>query len=613
MHNTLPVFLIAEIGINHNGQIDTALALIKAAAASGAHGIKFQYRNLANAYVEGAKQIGDEILLKEITKNYLAPTAILALVESAHQIGIDAGISFFDEADIDDFGKNIERFDFFKAPSVELNNTSLVNKMLCYGKPVYVSLGCHTEHEIEQAFASVEGDNWLAMHCVSNYPVSLANAKLGYLKHMAGKWQRPFGYSSHDENWEVCLIAMSMGASVIERHITFDKQAHGLDHSTSSTPDEFKRIAMFAESMGLLMVGNADRVPNQGEMLNLQNLGRSYYAKEFIAAGELLRKDQLSFRAPRIGLGRNELDCYLEQPTARAINAGGVITKSVFEISQQISDEALEFARQKKIAIPVRLHDLAGIEQRFPIGAYEFHLSFGEVLSGQLDAKQYKKTNCYSIHLPDYINSTELMDPFSDSPEQVEASLNILQRTVDFAKGLQEHTGKIVPIVGSFSVVHKNIAQFYEQHAELLGVYRQQGVSILPQWLPPIAWYFGGSVQLNAMNQLRDVEFIQKYNLPICMDVCHLCMGDSLFQFDAKRMIDTLLPNIEHVHIADAAGIDGEGLQFGEGDAKNLPAISASMEIDCMKVIEVWQGHLDEGAGFAKALTKLNELFNGKN
>ena len=90
-------------------------------------------------------------------------------------------------------------------------------------------------------------------------------------------------------------------------------------------------------------------------------------------------------------------------------------------------------------------------------------------------------------------------------------------------------------------------------------------------------------------------------------------MGDSLFQFDAKRMIDTLLTNIEHVHIADAAGIDGEGLQFGEGDAKNLPAISASMEIDCMKVIEVWQGHLDEGAGFAKALTKLNELFNGKN
>lgn len=605
------ITIIAEIGINHGGEFSTALDLIRAAADSGCDGVKFQYRNLDNAYADGARQIGDEILLKEIRKNYLSPSDILGLSDEAKALGLKAGISFFDETDLTDFGADIVHFDFFKAPSVELTNAALINRMLGLAKPVYVSLGCHNEHEIEQAFADLQGENWLAMHCVSNYPVSLANAKLGYLRHMQAKWNRPFGYSSHDENWEVCLIAMSMGASVIERHITFDKQAQGLDHSTSSTPDEFKRMAVFAEHMSLLMAGDGPRVPNQGEMLNLQNLGRSYYAKAAIHEGETITFDKLSFRSPRVGLGRSEMQAFIGKPAIRAVQSGEVVSRSAFERTSLVPDSAIDFARRKKIGIPVRLHDLAGIERKFPVGSYEFHLSFGEVLSG-LDAKSYKSDHNYSIHLPDYISSTQLMDPFSDDSAQVAGSLNILQRTVDFAHALQDLTGRPVPVVGSFSVVHEDLAQFYEQHAVLLARYREEGVAIIPQWLPPIAWYFGGSVKLNAMNQRQDVDFIQQHQLPICMDVCHLCMGDSLFHFDAKAMVDTLLPFIQHVHIADAEGVDGEGLHFGEGDPKNMAAIGAVMNIDCMKVIEVWQGHLDDGAGFAKALCKLPELFDAK-
>jgi sialic acid synthase SpsE/sugar phosphate isomerase/epimerase len=601
----------AEIGINHNGQFTVAQNLIRAAAEAGVAGVKFQYRNLANAYAEGPKQIGDEILFKEITKNYLAPSVIIRLVDFAQGLRVEAGISFFDVSDIADFGVDISRFDFFKVPSVELGNSDLVNTMLQYGKQVYVSLGCQSEIEIEQAFASYIGGNWLAMHCVSNYPVSLANAKLGYLKHMEAKWGGDFGYSSHDENWEVCLIAMAMGACVIERHITFDKQAQGLDHSTSSTPDEFRRIVMFAENMPLILSGDGPRIPNQGEKLNLQNLGRSYYAKEGIEIGQVVTLEKLTLRAPCIGLGRTEMQQYVGKSPAKRIEPGMVLSRSTFEMAPQVSDAALSFARRKRVALPVRLHDQAAIEAKFPIGAYEFHLSFGEVLAG-LSAGQYGKHNYYSVHLPDYINSTQLMDPFSFAADQAGASRNILQRTVDFAKSLQDLTGKPVPIVGSFSVIHKDLAQFYEQHAMLISDYEREGVTILPQWLPPIAWYFGGSVKLNAMNQLHDIEMIRKHMLPICMDVCHLCMGDSLYKFGALNVINKLMPNIRHVHIADADGIDGEGLQFGEGAPGNITAIKTTMDIECMKVIEVWQGHLDGGAGFAKALTRLAELFDGE-
>ena len=602
------IFIIAEIGINHDGQYKIAEELIKAAALSGADGVKFQYRNLENAYADGPRQIGDEILLTEITKNYLSPAEIISLTEFAHKLNIKAGISFFEENDLDDFDSDILKFDFFKAPSVELTNTFLINCMLRLGKPVYVSLGCQSEHSIDQAFASFEGDNWVALHCVSNYPVSLHNSKLGYLRHMAEKWPKPFGYSSHDDNWEVCLLAMAMGASVIERHITFDKQAQGLDHSTSSTPDDFKKIALFAENMQLILSANSPRVPNQGELLNLQNLGRSYYARDTIKPGEILALSKLVFRAPRVGFGKAEMEEFIGRTPVVPIKAGTVLSRSAFEQRTEVPEAAIEYARSKRIGIPVRLHDLASIERKFPVGTYEFHLSFGEVL-GALDADQFNSSHQYSIHLPDYINSTQLMDPFSLDRQQAQDSHHILQRTVDFAKALQDRTGRRVPIVGSFSVVNSDLSHFYEQHTSLLSGYQDQGVSILPQWLPPIAWYFGGSVKLHALNQKHDVEYIQKHRLPICMDVCHLFMGDSLHNFGAQSIVETLRPFISHVHLADAKGIDGEGMHFGEGDPINLPVIESVIEIDCMKIIEVWQGHLDEGAGFGKALMALPRLF----
>jgi N-acetylneuraminate synthase len=202
------------------------------------------------------------------------------------------------------------------------------------------------------------------------------------------------------------------------------------------------------------------------------------------------------------------------------------------------------------------------------------------------------------------------MDPFSPAEEQRVASKRLLDKTVDFAKALQDHTGAKTPIIGSFSVVHRDLAEFFQQHAALLAAYRAQGVDILPQWLPPIAWYFGGAVRLKAMNNVADIEHIQNLKLPICMDICHLCMGDKVFDFKAADIVRELTPLTSHVHIADASGYDGEGVPFGEGDPENRAAINAALALDCVKVIEVWQGHLHGGAGFVRAVMDLKEKFS---
>jgi N-acetylneuraminate synthase len=606
---TTSIGIIAEIGINHNGSTAEARALIEAAATAGVHAVKFQYRNLDKAYADAAREIGDEILLSEIRRNYLAPDSLIVLAKFAQSLGLQAGSSFFDADDMCDFGEDIACFEFFKLPSVELCNSALVDAMLATRRHVYLSTGCHLEAELESALSRLPAVGWTPMHCTSNYPATLHNAKLGYLRHLQRRWSRDIGYSSHDDHWEVCLLAMQLGATVIERHITFDKGAQGLDHSSSSTPDEFARLVAFADNMDLVLAGDGPRVPNQGEWLNRQNLGRSFFAVRDMGSGDVLSAESLAYRSPNIGINRTQIDQYLGKVLANPVQKGAPVTRSAFKSMKPLATSVLDIAHQLGLSLPVRLHDMKAMQAQFPIGAYEFHLSFEEVRGGT-DVSGLDPSHRYSIHLPDYVSPTLLMDPFATDQAQRAASFDILERTVVFAERLQELTGRNVPVVGSFSVVHSDLEAFFSEHAQLLGAFSDRGVAVLPQWLPPIAWYFGGSVRLAAMNDLRSAELIASHCLPVCMDVCHLFMGSIAFGFSAQKLVQDMKANIRHLHIADAAGIDGEGLAIGEGEPGNLEVIRQALNMDGLKVIEVWQGHLDNGAGFRKALLTISELYD---
>ena len=95
----------------------------------------------------------------------------------------------------------------------------------------------------------------------------------------------------------------------------------------------------------------------------------------------------------------------------------------------------------------------------------------------------------------------------------------------------------------------------------------------------------------------------------LCLDVCHLILGRNRFGFNAESICEKLKGYVRHIHLADAAGHDSEGLQFGAGERENVPLFKKAMKFDCMKVIEVWQGHLDHGRGFSHALTRLADLY----
>lgn len=610
--------IIAEIGINHFGDINIAKKLIRESANAGADMVKFQYRNLNRIYAptRNYSEIGDEIVKKEIEANYLNPDAICTLSDFARSLGLSPGISFFCKDDIKDI---VYEFDFFKIPSVELTNIELILSLLSTDKHTYISTGCSKESEIIAIIERLKKyNNWTLMHCISNYPVNPRNSMLGYLKRLHILSGRSVGYSSHEEDWEYCIIAATLGATVIERHITLRRDAKGLDHSSSSSPAEFSQMRRILNNLQAAMQGeNTSRKLNQGERLNLQNLGRSLYAKGPFKEGHLLTIEDLEERSPCVGIRKNDFQQLTLTTLKRPLLQGEPLTHAHLCDSLSSSYYAwnsnqTSLATAHSLSLPVRLHDFSAIFKKFSLSNYEFHLSHEEILGSKINIKQLPKHCKYSIHLPDYISSTDLIDPFSSDAAIAKQSSIIIDRTMVFAKELQQHTGATVPVIGSFSQRLGSRSRFYEQCKQLTYELSRQSCLLLPQWLPPIAWYFGGSVDLTIFNSREDIAYIEALEIDICLDVCHFLMcfaAHSIESQDFKK----LLRRSRHLHIADAIGTDGEGIQLLAGDAANSEFITeAILDPTQAKVLEVWQGHLYDYQGFSEALSIATSILRDK-
>ncbi len=605
--------VIAEIGINHDGDFEKAKRLILASAESGCAGIKFQYRNVSRAYAAGANEIGDEIIITQINRANLSNLQIIGLRDYARELGLQVGISFFTTEDIQDFALPVLDFDFFKIPSAEMMNLPLIETLIETKKMLYISVGMHSEREIEKVFSAIShSENWIPMHCISNYPVADHNSTLGYISYLKSRWNRPIGYSSHDENWENNLIALTLGADVIERHITESRNDVGLDHSSSSTQDEFQKLCRYAQSLDIMLLGNSPRVPNQGELLNKQNLGRSYYAKKNLFKGMKIDLSDFSYRSPQTGLSFDAASQLVgTELTLDILNGEPLSIVHVSPIPSDVSEAALKTANNLQISLPVRLSDYETISATMPIGAFEFHLSYKEVAS-DLNNFELNSNHRFSVHLPDYINSTTLIDPFSPDLNVREKSRDCIRRVVEFSERIAIVTGQAVPIVASLAGIGMERADFYPAVNELFSEFSTINSRLTLQWLPPYAWYFGGSIKLGVMNSVDDIQWIKKFDIPVTLDTSHLLLGKNAFGFKPEEVIVAIKENIIHWHISDAVGLDGEGMPIGTGGQENEDFIYGVIKQPGMKVIEIWQGHFASFRGFKSEINKIHSMETSK-
>jgi hypothetical protein len=259
--------------------------------------------------------------------------------------------------------------------------------------------------------------------------------------------------------------------------------------------------------------------------------------------------------------------------------------------------------------LPVRIHDFTSIKNDFGIANYEFHLSFRE-LDGKLPVFSGISKNKFTIHLPDYCSSTAILDPFSEDQSIRKESLRLVNKALEFADRLGSASSQEVQIVGSFSKVNKSGKDFYDLVSDFLADEVAGRGKINIQWLPPIAWYFGGSVQLEVMNNLDAVKRLIQNQLPIVMDTSHLFLGSQYFGFNEKDVLSELSSQSSWYHISAASGVDGEGNGFAGMDRVQSQVIRDLLHSDKIKVIEVWQGHLNNYEGFHLAFQDLYSLVN---
>ena len=600
------VQIIAEIGINHKGNIKLVKKLIKASKESGADAVKFQYRKNVENFFTNSLEMGSTLIKDELNNINLSDQEYVDAFNYARDLELSVGISFFRSADVRHLCKTFS-FDFLKIPSAECTNIELIELVQQKCKIVMLSLGGVSGRDIEFIAKNINfRKNDVIFYCVSNYPVALDSIHFNYMKQIKDKFNCTVGYSSHDEYWEVCLPAISAGAELIERHICLYKNEQGLDISSSSNPAEFERLSTIVKKqIWNKKVDIQKKYPNQGEIQNIKDLGSGYYLLCNLKKGDIITKDKVEIKSPCRGIkaGVNNI---FGKHLSRSVSIGAPLVNDDFISENEKKKLDLKWSHSSNIGLPIRFNDMFEIMDNFDLPYYEFHLSYNDVFSiSKLENGFWKKIKNsqagFSIHLPDYISQTNLIDPLSPKSSEIYRKSHFLVKScVDFSIKIESITNKSCPIVGSFSVVHDTNENTYIKLSDYIKNNAKNYGGILPQFLPKRAWYFGGSVEVDLFCNVNDKKYYSYFPKGICLDTAHLVMACNSVGGDQNYWMKELLTVAGHIHLADAIGEDGEGVNFGDGELKFdfLNNISKNIRL----IIEQWEGHLDNFKGFKNAL-----------
>ena len=617
-------FVIAEIGNNHNGSIELAKRLIDAATQAGADAVKFQIRDFGTLYRKRAEGVQAEDLGVEYVQDLLKKVELSlddhrALRAYCKDIGVRYMCTPWDEASVD----VLRTFDIAatKIASADLSNPYLIRYAASLGKPMILSTGMSYEHEIVRAIKVLNELDvpYALLHCNSAYPAPDDDIQLGYLNRLR-ELHPIVGYSGHERGTAITLASIALGARVVERHITLDREMEGPDHLASLEPEEFRELVDGIRRIerALVWSGNERRV-SQGELLNRENLAKSIVTRRAIAKGERLSADDLVIASPGQGLPPYRLEEVIGKTAQRDFAIGDFVFES--DLHTQVQARR-EYAFPIKWGVPVRYHDFRQYTAAIQPDLYEFHLSYRDLSVDP--APMLDRSDCTRlvIHAPELFENSELLDLASDDAAYRARSIENLRRVVEVSHRIGEWFPKadsilIVANVGGFSadepfpLSHRD--ELYARVAQACKEIDFGRTELLPQNMAPLPWHFGGQRHQNIFMMPEEIaQQCAKTGTRICLDLSHLSMMCHHFSIDFQASLELLLPYARHLHIADALGANGEGVLLGTGDIDWAAAWESVCATEgCSFIPEVWQGHKDHGAGFWSALDFLARLPHG--
>lgn len=314
----MKTLIIAEAGVNHNGDIELAKKLIDVATDAGADLVKFQTFSADRLVTQSALKAEYQALATDKIESQHEMLRKLELTESMHHELINhcanREIGFFST------GFDIESINFlaslgqelFKIPSGEITNLHFLQHIGGLGKKVLLSTGMSNMHEVAAALNALElagtpKNRITVLHCTSSYPAEMSDVNLRAMLSIQEEFGVEVGYSDHTLGIEVAIAAVALGAKVIEKHFTLDRNMTGPDHKASLEPNELIRMVAGIRSIEKAL-GDGNKVITQNEIQNRDVARKSIVASRKIQAGEVFTENNLTAKRPGTGISPMEWD-----------------------------------------------------------------------------------------------------------------------------------------------------------------------------------------------------------------------------------------------------------------------------------------------------------------
>ena len=328
-----PCFVIAEAGVNHNGDLDLAKQLIDAAVDAGADAVKFQTFRAAGVVAEDApsaayQRVGDDrdTQYELLRRLELDEDAHVALLEHARRRGIVFCSTPFDLPSVD----LLDRLGvpFFKIASGDLTYTQLLRRVAAKQRPIVLSTGMADIDEVAAAvdtLSAAGAADVALLHCVSEYPAPIEDANLRAIPAMAQRFGLPVGLSDHTPGVTVAVAAVAVGAAIIEKHFTLDRALPGPDHRASLEPDDFAQLVRAVREVeGAMGTGKKQAAPS--ELANRDIVRRSVFAAVEVGEGEPITAEMLECKRPGDGIPASDIDRVVGRRPRRSIKVGEKLT-----------------------------------------------------------------------------------------------------------------------------------------------------------------------------------------------------------------------------------------------------------------------------------------------
>ncbi len=306
------VFIIAEAGVNHNGSLELAKKLVDKACEAGVDCVKFQTFKAENLVNKDAKKADYQVdntgnsdsQLNMLKKLELSFNDFVELKNYCDKKGIMFLSTPFDFESIEFLAPLMT---IFKVPSGEITNLPYLRKINSYKKEVILSTGMATLDEIQDALNILKDCKVSLLHCTTEYPCPYDGVNMNAMITMRDKFNLPFGYSDHTKGIEIPVMAVAMGAKIIEKHFTIDKNMEGPDHKASLEPNELKEMVLSIRNVEKAF-GTGIKEPQESEKKNISIARKSIVAKCDIKKGELLTENNLTCKRPATGISPMKWD-----------------------------------------------------------------------------------------------------------------------------------------------------------------------------------------------------------------------------------------------------------------------------------------------------------------